>query len=195
MFDSGFRKTILYFIIVLAVCWLASPRISAAESKSDAKAPRVLVVVTDPFDADCVRRIGRECVQVESLFAFDSEGHPGNYHACNKRALGLLSFRLVVLRSECSSAAFWCERLVQANPKGKVHRMSRPRCDEVSECDGRTRQAADIHAALVLILPEHREQLNENLEAELRLLRDRQYGPRQIVSTDSLKSHSIAMVE
>ena len=195
MFDSGFRKTNLYFIIGLVVCWLASPRISAAEPEPDPQAPRVLVVVTDPLDAECVRRIGREWVQVESLFAFDSEGHRGNYRVCNKRALGLLSFRLFVLRGECSSAAFWCERLAQANPKGKVHRMSRPLCDDASECDGRRRQAADIHAALVLILPEHRERLNANLKAELQLLRLRQFGPRQIVIADRVKSRSMAMVE
>ena len=195
MFDSGLGKTTLYLIIGLVACWLASPRVSAAESESESETPRVLVVVTDPFDAECVRRIGRECVQVESLFAFDSDVHPGNYHVCNKRVLGLLSFRLFVLRSECSSAAFWCERLVQANPKGKVHRVSRPRCYEAADCRRESRQATDIHRALVLILPEQRERLDENLEAELNLLRLRQSGRRQIVSADRLKSHSMAMVE
>ncbi|MDG2221989.1 MAG: hypothetical protein P8L85_11445 [Rubripirellula sp.] len=195
MFDLDHRNKTVRFIIGLAACWFVTSEISAAESDSDSARPRVLVVVTDPFDAECVRRIGREYVQVESLFALDSDVHPSKYHVCNKRVLGLLTFRLFVFRSDCSSAAFWCERMGNANPEGKVHRLARPRCFGAGDCDRGMQQATDIHRALVLILPEHRALLNANLEVELDRLRLRQFASQQIVSAETLKSHSIAMAE
>ena len=72
--------------------------------------------------------------------------------------------------------------MVTANPEGKVHRLSRPRCDGAADCGGITQQASDIHGALVSILPEHRESLDANLKAELDQLRSRQFSPQRFVS-------------
>ena len=182
MFDSDHRNKVACFMIGLAAFWFVCQKSLLAES--DSHPPRILVVVTDPFDAELVKRIGREYVQVESLFALDAGAHPSNYDACNERVLGLLGFRLFVFRNDCPNADFWRERMVKANPHAKVHRMFRPRSDGVAVWHSGAQQASNIHSALVSILPEHRELLDENLKVELDRLRLRQPCVRQFISAE-----------
>lgn len=155
----------MHVAIVMAASWLFSAAELAAQS-----APRVLVVVANVSDAECVKRIGGEHVQVEPLFAPEVGAVPNNYAACYERVRGLLDFRLFLFRDEsyCPSGRFWRDRMAIANPPGKLHRLSRSRRGTVTE--SKIQQANDVHGALASVLPAHRASLDANLAAELDLL-------------------------
>ena len=119
MLRSPNRATLFRIGTIFAV--LSSVVYSKNASAEDAQA---LVVVIDAADQDSVKRIGRQHVRVEVLFAEESEAETGDYAACNKRVQGLLEFRLL-LRGEkqCVTQKFWQERMSAANPKARVHRF------------------------------------------------------------------------
>jgi ABC-type Zn uptake system ZnuABC Zn-binding protein ZnuA len=175
MFKSSSGKKATSIIIGLAACWFVSPKCLTAQS-----APRVLVVVADRSDAECVRRIGGEHVHVELLFASEAGVLPSNYLACDKRVRGLLEFELFVYRSDCPSEALWRERMAAANPRGKVLRLSQSRCGEAFDSECRIQRASEIHVSLAAILPEHRASLDANLKAELHRLRSARFDSLQL---------------
>ncbi len=159
-------KTATQIAIGLAACWLLPVTELAAQT------PRVLVVVADAGDADCVKRIGCEHVRVEHLFAPETGAKPSNYEACDKRVSDLLDFRLLVFRGDtyCPAEGFWRERMTGANPRGKVYRLSQLRSSAINDCEHMIQQATDIHGALTSILPKHQATLDANLKSELQRL-------------------------
>lgn len=179
MFNSWKQEATTLIALLLAVCWVVYPKKLAAESGPRVR--HVLVVAANESDANCLKRIGREYVSVEGLFAPYVNASTQNYEACNKRVLGLLEFRLFVFRGDnsCPTEGFWRERLTAANPRGQVHRLSRLRCHSDDDCQGRIQQAIDIHGALVAILPEHRTALDANLKSEVLRLHSRGLDPTQ----------------
>ena len=134
-------------------------------------------------------------VKVETLFPVDCGQRQSDYHACNQRVCALLKFRLFVYRSDCPQVAFWRDRMIQANPRGAVHRMSRPNCSASLRGDAGMQQASDICTALTSILPRHRERFKKNLEVEVERWRLRQFGPRNFVSGDFHDANAIALTE
>ena len=170
-------RTALQVAIGLTSCWMLCPLDLAAQ-----EAPGVLVVVTNPSDADQVKRIGRNHVHVELLFAQETGAVASNYTACDKRIRGLLGFRLLVFRDDASPGeSFWRARMVGANPRGKVHRLAQSRHSVANESEHWIQRAIDIHAALASIVPEHQATLDENLQSEIRHFRSlRLYSPRLV---------------
>jgi len=166
-------------LIGLASCWFIIPKEAVAQS-----APGVLIVAADPWDAECVKRIGGEHVHVKSLFAPETGAMPSNYEACDERIRGLLCFRLIIFRDDayCPNECFWRERMAAANPEGAVYQVSHWRCSAAIGCDRRIQQASDIHGALASILPEHRASLDANLKAELRRLQSQRLRSLQLAS-------------
>ena len=174
MLRSPNRATLFRIGTIFAV--LSSVVYSKNASAEDAQA---LVVVIDAADQDSVKRIGRQHVRVEVLFAEESEAETGDYAACNKRVQGLLEFRLL-LRGEkqCVTQKFWQERMSAANPKARVHRLSQSR--PATEIEHRIQRAKDIHHALASTFPEKRKHLEANLKSEVNRLESLRRQPRQL---------------
>jgi len=100
----------------LAFCWLLFPTHLFAQTSP------VLVVVANSADAECVKRIGCDIVQVESLLPAEVPESVEDYHACDERIRGLLTFRLLLVRADCSSPRekLWLERITKSNPRAAV---------------------------------------------------------------------------
>ncbi|MDG2383448.1 MAG: hypothetical protein P8N76_17385 [Pirellulaceae bacterium] len=135
-----------------------------------AQSPKALVVVTHTLDEDFVKRIGDEFVEVEVLFAAEADLETVSYEACNNRVHDLQEFRILFFRGdkECPIERFWRDRMSARNPKGEVRCLPQSRYRVEIEC--RIQRAKEIHAALTLLLPDHHEQLNANLQLELQRL-------------------------
>ncbi len=161
-----------FLAIAPAHCQAAS--LTSGDSKATlCDAARVLVVVANSSDGECVKRIGGDLVHVELLFAPGMGARPSNYEACNERVRGLVQFRLFVFRSETSRPRerFWRERLAAVNPLGELRQLSQSPMSATTNCERRTRQMSEIHQALASILPEHKASLDANLKVELHRLR------------------------
>ena len=174
MDTSVSETTVARFALGFAVCGLFS------WSEATAQSPfRALVVVADPSDAECTKRIGGEHVHVELLFPLDIARLPDSYEKQAQRVHQLLDFHLLVFRgdSNCPTKEFWRNRMTAANPQAKLHQLSQPRGGELTHYERKVQRATDIHRALDSILPKRRVSLNANLDAELRRLNSLHHRP------------------
>ncbi len=160
--------------VALVVYYSTCPRHAMAQS------PKALVVVTHRLDEDFVKRIGDELVQVEVLFAVEADLETVSYETCNNRVHDLREFRVLFFRGdkECPIERFWRNRMTAGNPQGEVRRLRQSRHRVEIEC--RIERAKEIHDALASMLPDHREQLNANLQLELHRLCNPRVYPLQL---------------
>ena len=146
------------------ICWIVPV------GGAIAQAPRSLVVVTDASDEDSVKRIGDKLVSVAVLVAKEAGEATENYRRCNVRVRELRDFQFLLYRedTECTTDRFWRQRLTAANPDGTILRLpkSRPR----PEIESRAERAKVIHKALSSKFPNKRNQLDANLQSELKRL-------------------------
>ena len=158
-----------HFAIGITLICLHAPNVLVAETSTS----KALIVVTNASDADWVKRIGRHHVQVETLLKDES-----GYDSSNRHVRGLKNFQLFVYRgdSSCRREAFWRERIVNANPIGKLHRMSSTRHIQADDCTGMIQRAVELHRVLSTILPQYRASIDANLNSELyRIRTSKQY--------------------
>jgi len=171
-------KVAMAVFLCAAACWQANSSVCLAQST-----PRALVVVSSESDAKTVRRIGRESLRVEWLFAPEQGAEAEHYDACNKRVRSLLDFQLFIVNAKTFSFSerFWQERLVNANPTAVVHQLP-PRRDPATAQEHEVQQAIDIHQVLVTVFPEQRFIFDSNLRAELRRLQSCRHASQQLAS-------------
>jgi len=177
MFNPNTRKTVTRVTLGLVACWLI---VNASNLAAQSTPPRALVVVAESADAERVRRIGGEHVVVEVLFTPQTSA--GNYHACEERVRTLLEFRLYIARTEscCPYECLWRERLSAANPRGELHTLSPSRHGTAFNYDRVVQQTSEIHRALTVILPDQRESLKANLQAEIRRLQSLHFSSPEL---------------
>jgi len=164
--------------VVLGVHWFLTPQ------KTMAQAPNTLVIVTNAFDHELVRRVGDKVVQVEVLFAPEADMDCATYEVCNNRVQELRGFRLLLFQEniDCPVERFWRNRMSAANPQAEMHRL--PQSRHRTELEGRIQRLKEIHAALVSMLPEQRDQLDVNLQFELHRLRGPQMSGLRLALHD-----------
>ena len=182
MLKSRSGQTAPRIILGLAAFWLVNPK--ELEAQSAPMSPRVLVVVADSSDAECMKRVGGEYVHVELLLSPEVGAMPRNYQAFDERVRDLRKFRLFVYRSDmyCPSKCFWRDRIAAANPHGVVHRLWGSRRSAVTDYERRAQQASEMHGALATILPEHQASLNAKLKVELQRLNSLRLHSHQLAS-------------
>ena len=151
---------------VLFLCWLTSYCMGQSPDP-------LLVVVTDATDRDSVRRIGDKLVQVEPLFDPQSDRNSLSYEESNRRAQGLLEFRVLFFRvdTEPSVERFWRQRVAAANPNG--HTLRLPQSRHRTDLERNAQRLKLIHGTLAKVLSDKREQLDTNLQLELNRLYSR----------------------
>lgn len=169
---------------ICTVIFVTAYSLAVSQQASAQQVTPVLVVVANPSDAACTKRIGNKYVQVKLLFAPHASTRPNHYQACSERALELTNFQLLVFRSDCPGEVFWCNRMRAANPRGKSHRLSRSRSDKLTPREREMHRACEIHSALASILPGSHPYLDANLKAELHRLRSRSVHLHQLVASE-----------
>ena len=174
MLKSRSVLTLACIAVALGIHWFLSPQ------KTMAQATNTLVIVTNAFDHELVGRVGDKVVQVEVLFAPEADLDGVTYEFCNNRVQELQGFRLLLFQEniDCPVERFWRNRLSAANPQAEMHRL--PQSRHRTELEGRIQRLKEIHAALVSMLPEQREQLDVNLQLELHRLRGPQNSRLQL---------------
>lgn len=184
MINARSIRPLAQMALGLSIYFLISQQALFAQSVSTGS--HILVVVADPSDAACVKRIAGGRVHVECLSMEGGQPMPDGYSARNRRALGLINFGLFICRSGVCAPEeeIWHERLKTANPRGAVHQTTLQRPTLENERERSIQQATSIHRALSTILPIHQALLDANLMAELQRLQSPLLSAPLIVASD-----------
>jgi ABC-type Zn uptake system ZnuABC Zn-binding protein ZnuA len=152
---------------ILASCLVLSASPLWGQEGREVAVP--LVVVAEQEDYEWVTRIGGDQVEVVSLFGSVTHGEGESYERCSQRVLELRRFSLYLVQTESQSLVerMWRERLVAENPVGQVVLVRSPRSTTVDP-ERAKRRVISLHRALVVALPQCRDQFDSNLEAFLR---------------------------
>ena len=147
------------------ICWAL---VGAGTNRVLAQDALPLIVVTDASVEESFRRIGNKVIQVTNLFDDRQALDSSDYRRCNDRARRLCDFQYLVYRksAECLAERFWRQRLILANPGGKVWQLADHRWR--SENDAQVEQVRAVHKVLSDNFPQDREQLDVNLRQEMR---------------------------
>ena len=166
MFAQSICSMQRVLVMSLLACCALGVSTSAAQDDE-----RPLIVVANASDANCVRQIGGKLCQVETLFTTNDGSTPSDYSSCDTRLLTFTSFQLFVCRTgvQYIGEQFWSDRLLEANPRGKILQLPAYKLETDTQC--RIRHAKEIHRTLSSIMPAHRMTFDSNLRAELYRLR------------------------